>query len=94
MFTVRAMRHNRTSRHRYIRHVSASGRSNPFPVTYVDNCAEAIVLAGVTTGVDGEVFNVVDDNLPTSRRFLRLYKQNVKRFGSLYIPHSLSYGIL
>ena len=51
------------------------GGSNPIPFTYVDNCADAIVLAGLTPGVDGEVFNVVDDNLPTSRQFLRLYKQ-------------------
>jgi nucleoside-diphosphate-sugar epimerase len=69
------------------------GGSNPIPLTYIDNCAEAIVLAGVNPGVDGEVFNVVDDNLPTSRQFLRLYKQNVRRFASLYIPHFVSNGI-
>src|SRR5206468_7017915 len=46
------------------------GGSNTVPLTYVDNCAEAIVLAGLKPGVDGEVFNVVDDNLPSSRRFL------------------------
>jgi nucleoside-diphosphate-sugar epimerase len=67
------------------------GGSNRIPLTYVDNCADAIALAGLTKGVDGEVFNVVDDNLPTSRRFLRLYKQNVRRFTSLYVPHSCSY---
>ena len=39
------------------------------PFTYVDNCAEAIVLAGLKKGVDGEVFNVVDDDLPSSRQF-------------------------
>src|SRR5438874_10347596 len=54
-------------------------RSNTIPLTYVDNCADAIVLAGLKPGVDGEVFNVVDDDLPSSRRFLRLYKQNVDR---------------
>ena len=69
------------------------GGSNPIPLTYIDNCAEAILLSGVNPGVDGEVFNVVDDNLPTSRQFLRLYKQNVRRFASLYIPHFVSYGI-
>ena len=67
------------------------GGSNTVPVTYVDNCAEAIVLAGLTPGVDGEVFNVVDDDLPSSRRFLREYKRHVRRFGSLYVPHALSY---
>jgi nucleoside-diphosphate-sugar epimerase len=69
------------------------GGSNRIPFTYVDNCADAIVLAGLTKGVDGEVFNVVDDNLPSSRQFLRLYKKNVKRFRSLYLPHFVSYTL-
>lgn len=67
------------------------GGSNKIPLTYVDNCAEAIVLAGLKDGVDGEVFNVVDDDLPSSRQFLRLYKQNVRNFRSLYVPHAVSY---
>jgi nucleoside-diphosphate-sugar epimerase len=67
------------------------GGSNTIPFTYVDNCAEAIALAGLRKGVEGRVFNVVDDDLPSSRRFLRLYKKNVKRFPSLYVPHFVSY---
>jgi nucleoside-diphosphate-sugar epimerase len=69
------------------------GGSNAIPFTYVDNCAEAIVLAGLRKGVDGEVFNVVDDNLPSSRQFLRMYKRNVGHFKSLYLPHFLTYGL-
>jgi nucleoside-diphosphate-sugar epimerase len=69
------------------------GGSNRLPSTYVDNCAEAIVLAGLKEGVDGEVFNVVDDDLPSSRQFLRLYKRNVRQFPSLYIPHAVSYAL-
>lgn len=67
------------------------GGSNTIPLTYVDNCADAIALMGVTEGVDGDVFNIVDDDLPSSRQLLRLYKKNVRRFGSLYIPHFMSY---
>jgi len=67
------------------------GGSNMIPFTYVDNCAEAIVLAGLKVGVDGEVFNVVDDDLPSSRQFLGMYKRNVRKFKSLYVPHALSY---
>ena len=67
------------------------GGSNRIPFTYVDNCAEAILLAGLREGVDGDVFNVVDDDLPSSRHFLRLYKRNVRTFRSIYIPHFLSY---
>ncbi|HEY1308720.1 MAG TPA: NAD(P)-dependent oxidoreductase [Vicinamibacterales bacterium] len=67
------------------------GGFNRIPLTYVDNCADAIVLAGVRPGVEGEVFNVVDDDLPRSWRLLRLYKKNVRRFPSIYVPHLASY---
>jgi nucleoside-diphosphate-sugar epimerase len=69
------------------------GGANAIPFTYVDNCADAIVLAGLTPGIEGEAFNVVDDDLPSSRRFLRLYKRNVAHFRSLYVPHALSYAL-
>jgi nucleoside-diphosphate-sugar epimerase len=69
------------------------GGANAIPFTYVDNCAEAIVLAGLKEGADGQVFNVVDDDLPSSRQFLRLYKKNVRNFASLYVPHFLSYAL-
>jgi nucleoside-diphosphate-sugar epimerase len=69
------------------------GGGNTIPFTYVDNCADAILFAGVKEEVDGEVFNIVDDDLPSSRRFLRLYKRNVKRFRSLYVPRAASYAL-
>jgi nucleoside-diphosphate-sugar epimerase len=69
------------------------GGSNKIPFTYVDNCADAIALAGLKSGVNGEVFNAVDDDLPSSRQFLRLYKKNVRRFKSVYIPHAMSYAL-
>lgn len=69
------------------------GGSNPIPFTYVDNCAEAIVLAGLVPGVEGEAFNIVDDNLPSSRQFLRLHKRSVRRFRSIYVPHFVSYAL-
>jgi nucleoside-diphosphate-sugar epimerase len=69
------------------------GGSNIIPLTYVDNCADAIVLAALTPGIDGEVFNVVDDQLPSSRQFLRLYQKRVKRFTSIYLPHFASYAL-
>jgi nucleoside-diphosphate-sugar epimerase len=67
------------------------GGFNRIPFTYVDNCAEAIVLAGLVRGVEGEIFNVLDDDTPSSRRFLKLYKQNVGAFRSAYVPHMFSY---
>src|SRR5262245_14754298 len=67
------------------------GGSNVIPFTYVDNCAEAIVLAGIRKGVDAEVLNVVDDDLPTSRQFLRLYKRHARPFRSIPVPRFASY---
>lgn len=69
------------------------GGSNSIPFTYVDNCADAIVLAGLVKGVDGEVFNIIDDDLPSSRQFLRKYKRNVRSFKSLYVPHAMSHAL-
>jgi nucleoside-diphosphate-sugar epimerase len=67
------------------------GGSNQIPFTHVDNCAEAIILAGLKRNLDGEVFNIVDDNLPESRKFLRMYKKNVRSFRSVGIHRSFSY---
>lgn len=63
------------------------GGSNILPLTYVTNCAEAIVMAGIVPDVDGEVFNVVDDNPLTSAQFLRAYKQKIGWFFSLRLPY-------
>ena len=68
------------------------GGANCLPLTCVDNCAEAIVLAGLKPGVEGEVFNVVDDELPTSSEFLQVYRQKVKPFFSLRVPYPLAYA--
>ena len=69
------------------------GGFNRIPFTYVDNCAEAIVLAGLVRGVEGEIFNVLDDDTPSSRQFLKLYKKNVRAFRSAYVPHMFSYAL-
>lgn len=58
------------------------GGGNAVPLTYVDNCAEAIVLAGIRAKVEGETCKVVVDDLPTGREFLRLYQRNVHRVAS------------
>ena len=69
------------------------GGSNLLPLTFVDNCAEAIVLAGLVPGADGEIFNVVDDELLTSAQFLRLYKKQVRRFFSVRLPYAIASGL-
>jgi nucleoside-diphosphate-sugar epimerase len=67
------------------------GGSNILPLTYRDNCAEAILLAGTAPGIEGETFNVVDDELPTSREFLRSYKKHAEPVRSTYIPRMVLY---
>ena len=67
------------------------GGRNRLPLTYVDNCADAIVLVGVKKHLDGEIFNIVDDDLPISGDFLRSYKKNVSQFNSLYVPFRVAY---
>lgn len=67
------------------------GGSNTIPFSYVDNCADAIVLAGITKGVDGEIFNIVDDDLLTSREFLRLFEKNVHKISSVDLPYQVMY---
>lgn len=69
------------------------GGPNTIPLTHVENCADAIVLAGLVKGIDGETFNIVDDDLPSSRQFLSLYKKNVRHFKSIYVPHVVSHSL-
>jgi len=62
------------------------GGSNLLPLSYVDNCAEAIVLAGQAPGAAGQAYNVNDDDLPTCRDYLREYKKQVTPVRSVPVP--------
>ncbi len=63
------------------------GGSNLLPLAYVDNCAEAIVVAGGHPDSAGQVYNVHDDELLTASRYLREYKRHVKRIRSIRLPY-------
>lgn len=65
------------------------GGRNILPLTYVENCAESIILAGLKSGVEHHIFNIIDDDLPKSKDFLKLHKKNVKPFFSLNMPYRL-----
>ena len=71
--------------------VQVGGR-NLLPMTFVDNCADAIVSAAFVPGVEGETFNVVDDELLTGRQFLKRYRKAVPRFFVLRIPYWAAYA--
>jgi nucleoside-diphosphate-sugar epimerase len=65
------------------------GGDNLLPLTYVDNCAEAVVVAALAPEAGGQVYNVVDDDLLTSRQYLRLYRQQVKPLRAIPVPYWL-----
>lgn len=48
-------------------------------LTYVENCAEAIVLAAETEESVGQVLNVVDDDRPTRRHYARELRSRLPR---------------
>ena len=61
------------------------GRNNLLPLTYVQNCAEAVVMAGLQPGLTG-CFNVIDDDLPTAGEYLSQYQRQVGPVRSIWIP--------
>ena len=63
------------------------GGKNLLPLTYVENCAEAIVVAALHPGASGEIYNVVDDDLVTAREYLVLYKKQVRPMRSVRVPY-------
>ncbi len=47
------------------------------PLTYVENCADAIICAAQRSEAIGQTINIVDDNLPTQRAYVKkLAKRN------------------
>jgi len=65
------------------------GGGNRIPLTYVDNCADAVIQAGLVPGIEGEVFCIVDDDLPTSRQLLRRYRHVVAPVRFVPVPFVL-----
>ncbi len=63
------------------------GGDNVLPLTYVDNCADAIALAGQSPAADGHTYNVVDDDLPTCAAYLRRYRAEVKPVRAVRVPY-------
>jgi len=62
------------------------GGGNLVPLTYVDNCADAVIKAGDMPGIEGQAFCVVDDDLPTSRQLLRMYRRRVEPMRFVPVP--------
>lgn len=61
------------------------------PLTYVENCAEAMVLAaerldGEPSGIDGETINIVDDALPTQEHYATLVSERIETPPTIKVP--------
>ena len=63
------------------------GGNNVIPLTHVENCADAIVAASEHPEAVGQAFNVIDDDLPTSRRYLTRYRRDVASMRTVWIPY-------
>ncbi len=62
------------------------GGSHPLPYTYVENCAEGLMQAGLVPGVAGETFNLVDDNPVTGHQLVRFVQKHGQRMRSVWVP--------
>jgi nucleoside-diphosphate-sugar epimerase len=64
------------------------------PLTYVENCAQAIVMALESPSAVGGTFNVIDDQLPTQRTYAaHLQKRWPSRIKMFPIPWTLMRAI-
>jgi nucleoside-diphosphate-sugar epimerase len=56
------------------------------PLTYVDNCADAVAQATLHAPA-GSAFNVVDDDLPSCNQYLQAYRKQVQPMRTLRVPY-------
>ena len=68
------------------RFVLGMGGRHRLPYVYVDNCAEGVALAATAPGVEGEAFNLVDNELPTGRQVMRAHRRAVGGVRAVWVP--------
>jgi nucleoside-diphosphate-sugar epimerase len=72
--------------------IIGAGR-NRLPVSYVENCADAALLAAENNTVAGGIFNVVDDEPVTQSEFLRRFKKEANpKLRIIRAPYLPSYA--
>jgi nucleoside-diphosphate-sugar epimerase len=64
------------------------GGSALLPLTYVENCADAVACAALKAP-DGAGFSVVDDQIPTCRAYLKGYLGQVQRMRVIPVPRAV-----
>lgn len=63
------------------------GGNNLLPLSFIDNCIDAILLSARKEAAVGEVFNIHDSQLISSRMYLKLYKQYNRNFKTMRMPY-------
>lgn len=69
------------------------GAGATLPLSYAENCAEAVVLAAERLSqspetVDGEIINIVDDDLPTQAEYAEMVSTRTSTPPSIQVPWS------
>ncbi len=65
------------------------GGRNLLPMTYVQNCADAIAIAGRSDEAVGQIYNVHDDDLPSCDEYLKSYQRQVAPVRAVPVPYPL-----
>jgi len=68
------------------------GGNSLLPLTYLENCAGAIVLAG-TNAAAGSIYNVIDDDLPTSVEYINAYRTKAGRIRWISVPFLITMAL-
>ena len=63
------------------------GRDTLVPITYVDNCADAFAIVAKNGLFKGDVYNVVDDEIVTSRVYLSQFRTKVENIKTINVPY-------
>lgn len=66
------------------------GGPNLLPLSFVDNCSDAMIAAARAPAPGGggvQIFNVVDDDLPTCAAYLAGYQEAVKPLRTVRVPY-------
>jgi UDP-glucose 4-epimerase len=62
--------------------------SRKLPMSYVENCADCFALAVDQPAAAGQAFNIVDDDLPTARKYAKLQLKQAEQGGiCLNVPY-------
>jgi 2-alkyl-3-oxoalkanoate reductase len=69
------------------------GGGNKLPLSYVDNCADAIAIAGRHAAPGRAIYNVHDDDLPSCSAYLRAYRRQVEQIRALRLPYFAMSGL-